>query len=115
GAQQQERERNMTISTTVDRVPESLRAWLAKPRPMLIGGKWVEARSGKYFDVQDPATTMMLAKVAEGDAADIDLAVKAARKALEQGPWGRMTPSARGRIIHKIGDLILENLDTLAH
>ena len=104
----------MTISTTVDRVPASLREWLSKPRPMLIDGKWVQAKSGKVFDVQDPATEMLLARVAEGDAADIDAAVKAARKALEHGPWSRMSPSARGRIIHKIGDLILENLDELA-
>jgi phenylacetaldehyde dehydrogenase len=104
----------MTLTTTIDRVPAPLRDWLSKPRPMLIDGKWVQAKSGKVFDVQDPATEMLLARVAEGDAADIDAAVKAARKALEQGPWSRMSPSARGRIIHKIGDLILENLDELA-
>ena len=56
---------------------------------------------------------MLVANVAEGDAADVDAAVKAARKALD-GPWGRISPSARGRIIHKIGDLILEHLDELA-
>ena len=104
----------MTLTTTIDRVPAPLRDWLSKPRPMLIDGKWVQAKSGKVFDVQDPATEMLLARVAEGDAADIDAAVKAARKALEHGPWSRMSPSARGRIIHTIGDLILENLDELA-
>jgi len=103
----------MAISTTVDRVPASLRDWLSKPRLMLIDGKWVQAKSGKTFEVQDPATEMLLANVAEGDAADVDAAVKAARKALD-GPWGRISPSARGRIIHKIGDLILEHLDELA-
>jgi phenylacetaldehyde dehydrogenase len=84
------------------------------PRPMLINGKWVQAKSGKVFDVTDPATEMHLATVAEGDAADIDEAVRAARNALDNGPWGRMSPSARGRIVHKIGDLILEHLDELA-
>jgi phenylacetaldehyde dehydrogenase len=97
----------------LEHVPASLREWLAKPRPMLIDGKWVMAKSGKTFDVQDPATEQKLATVAEGDAADIDAAVKAARRALT-GPWGTMSPSARGRIIHKIGDLILEHLDELA-
>jgi phenylacetaldehyde dehydrogenase len=105
---------NAPISGTIERVPPPLREWLSKPRPMLIDGKWVQAKSGKVFDVQDPATEMLLARVAEGDAADIDAAVRAARRALEQGPWGRMTPSARGRIIHRIGDLILEHLDELA-
>jgi phenylacetaldehyde dehydrogenase len=103
-----------TNTSTLERVPASLRSWLATPRPMLIDGKWVQAKSGKVFDVLDPATEMKLATVAEGDAADIDAAVRAARKALEHGPWGRLTPSARGRIVHKIGDLILEHLDELA-
>ena len=100
-------------SSTLERVPASLREWLAKPRPMLIDGKWVQAKSGKVFDVNDPATEMRLATVAEGDAADIDAAVRAARVALD-GPWGRMSSSARGRMIHRIGDLILEHLDELA-
>jgi hypothetical protein len=65
------------ITPTIAQVPAALRDWLAKPRPMLINGKWVSASSGKYFDVYDPATAMLLAKVAEGDAADIDLAVRA--------------------------------------
>ena len=78
-----------TNTSTLERVPASLRSWLATPRPMLIDGKWVQAKSGKVFDVLDPATEMKLATVAEGDAADIDAAVRAARKALEQGPWGR--------------------------
>lgn len=76
-------------------MPAALREWLAKPRPMLINGKWITASSGKLFEVYDPATEMPLAKVAEGDAADIDLAVRAARQALEQAPWSRMSPSAR--------------------
>lgn len=102
------------ISTTIERVPAELRSWLSKPRPMLINGKWVQAKSGKVFEVHDPATEMLLATVAEGDAADIDDAVRAARAALEHGLWSRMSPSARGRIIHRIGDLILEHLDELA-
>ena len=103
-----------TMSSNLERVPASLRGWLAQPRPMLINGKWVQAKSGKVIDVLDPSNEMPLATVAEGDAADIDDAVRAARRALEQGPWGRLTPSARGRIVHKIGDLIYENLDELA-
>ena len=105
---------NIAVSSTIERVPASLRDWLAKPRPMLINGKWVMAKSGKTFDVNDPATEMKLTSVAEGDVADIDEAVRAARRALEEGPWSRMSPSARGRLIHRIGDLILENLDELS-
>src|ERR1700753_1296355 len=97
-ARETSREKNMNIRVNpLDHVPASLREWLGKPRPMLIDGKWVMAKSGKNFDVQDPATEQNLAPVGEGDPADIDAAVKAARRALT-GPWGKMSPSARGRI-----------------
>ena len=57
-----------TSTSTLERVPAELRKWLSVPRPMLINGKWVQAKSGKVFDVIDPATEMHLATVAEGDA-----------------------------------------------
>ncbi len=86
----------------------------AQKRQMLIGGDWVEAASGKTFEVFNPATGEVLANVAEGDSEDIDRAVKTARAAFESGPWATMTPSERGRVIHRIGDLILEHGDELA-
>jgi phenylacetaldehyde dehydrogenase len=95
-------------------VPPAIREWLSNERHLLIDGKWVPAQSGKTFEVTDPATGEVVARVAEGDKADVDLAVKAARRAFESGPWARMTPSARGRLLHKIGDLILEHADELA-
>lgn len=92
----------------------AIEQWLSQPRAMLIDGRWVNAQSGKSFEVRDPATGEVIAQVAEGDKADIDLAVRAARQAFESGPWPRMTASARGRLIHRIGDLILERADELA-
>jgi phenylacetaldehyde dehydrogenase len=88
--------------------------FLASPKKLLIDGKWVQAHSGKTFDSIDPATGEILARVAEGDKADIDLAVKAARRAFESGPWSKMSASERGRIIWKIGDLLQENLEEFA-
>jgi len=88
--------------------------FIGQKRKLLIDGKWLDAASGKTFDVYDPATGEVVAKVAEGDKEDVERAVKAARKAFESGPWSKMTPSQRGRIVWKIGDLILENLDELA-
>src|SRR5205085_9963440 len=85
-----------------------------KPRKMLINGKWVDAVSGKTFPTYDPSTGEVLAQVAEGDRADIDLAVKAARKAFDNGPWRKMTPSERGRLIWKLGDLLEEHLQEFA-
>ena len=80
---------------------------------MLIGGRWVYSQSGKTFDTQNPATGETICKVAEGDAADIDLAVKAARKALD-GPWGRMNASGRGRLLNKLADAVEAHKDELA-
>src|SRR5438270_13686948 len=79
-----------------------------------IGGQWLPAQSGKTFDTINPATEETIASVAEGDAADIDLAVKAARKAFESGDWPKMDARDRGRLLNKLADLIEENLDELA-
>jgi len=88
--------------------------FIARPRTALINGKWVPAKSGETFDVLNPATGELLASVAACAKEDVDAAVAAARKAFDDGPWSKMTPSARSKIIWKIGDLILENLDELA-
>ncbi len=79
-----------------------------------IGGKWLPAASGKTFATINPATEETIADVAEGDQADIDLAVKAARKAFDHGPWGRMDARDRGRLMYRLADLIEEEIDELA-
>jgi len=81
---------------------------------LLIDGKWVAARSGKTFSTVNPATEQVIAEVAEGDAADIDRAVKAARKALESGPWRSMDARERGRLMFRLADLVEANLEELA-
>jgi phenylacetaldehyde dehydrogenase len=88
--------------------------FIATPRQLFIDGQWTDAASGKTFETPNPATGETLARVAEGDAEDINRAVRAARRAFEEGPWSRMTPSERGRIIWRIGDLILDHVDELA-
>jgi aldehyde dehydrogenase (NAD+) len=82
--------------------------------PMFIAGKWVNSVSGKSFPTLNPATGDAICRVAEGDKADIDLAVKAARKAFDSGPWSKMNASDRGRLIHKLADLIEKNAESLA-
>src|SRR5262245_51581590 len=86
----------------------------ARVRPMLIDGKWVEAASGKSFETPNPATGEVLARVAEGDAEDIDRAVRAARRAFDHGPWTHMRPSERERLLLKIADLIEQHGEELA-
>jgi len=101
-----------TIS--IAQVDPRVASFIQKPRKMLINGNWVEAVSGKTFPTYDPSTGEVLATVAEGDRADIDLAVKAARKAFDSGPWHKMSPSERGRLIWKLGDLIDEHIEEFA-
>jgi hypothetical protein len=71
--------------------------FIEKPRKMLINGNWVNSISGKTFPTYNPATGEVLAQVAEGDREDIEQAVRAARKAFDNGPWRKMTASQRGR------------------
>jgi aldehyde dehydrogenase (NAD+) len=87
---------------------------LKSQEPMLIGGKWVASVSGKTFATLNPATGQEICQVAEGDKADVDLAVKAARKAFEEGPWSKMSAAERGRFINKLADLIDKNAEELA-
>src|SRR6202451_998261 len=98
------------MTVTLER---SVEDFIATPRQLFINGQWADAASGKTFDTPNPATGETLARVAEGDAEDIDRAVRAARAALEV-PGSRMSPSERGRITGRIGDLILEHADELA-
>lgn len=89
--------------------------FLAQPRKLLIDGKWLPAQSGKTFVTLDPATGEPLARVCEGDAADIDAAVAAARAAMAPGSaWTRMVPAERERLLHRIADLIDQHVDELA-
>jgi aldehyde dehydrogenase (NAD+) len=81
---------------------------------MLIDGKWRDSASGKTFGTYNPATEELIAEVAEGDAADIDLAVKAARKAFDSGPWRKTDARDRGILMNKLADLIEKNIDDLA-
>jgi phenylacetaldehyde dehydrogenase len=81
------------MTVTLDRNVEQ---FIGAPRQLFINGQWADAASGKTFATPDPATGETLANIAEGDAEDIDRAVRAARRAFEEGPWGRMTPSERG-------------------
>jgi len=88
--------------------------FFAKPHKLLIDGKWVEARSGKTFEVFNPATGQVIANVADGGKEDVDLAVKAARKAFDTGPWSRMSPSERAKLMWKLADAIDAIADEMA-
>jgi phenylacetaldehyde dehydrogenase len=103
------------MTTTAER-PVDTTVKKFKPRrwQLLIDGEWVKAKSEQTFQTHNPATGKLLAKCAQADEVDIDLAVQAARRAFETGPWSAMTATERGRLIWKLGDLVLENLEELA-
>src|SRR5262249_13133724 len=104
----------MDVATAHSRLGNAAASFLAGTHRLLIDGKWVDAKSGKRFDVFDPATGQAIAAVAEADAPDIDVAVRAARRAFEEGPWSRTSPMERCRLIWKLADLIEENADEIA-
>ncbi|XP_051224767.1 aldehyde dehydrogenase family 2 member C4 [Lolium perenne] len=81
---------------------------------LFINGQFVDAVAGKTFETRDPRTGEVIATIAEGDKADVDLAVKAAREAFDNGPWPRMPGCARGRILHKFADLVDQHVEELA-
>ncbi len=91
---------------------------IAKPKVadqlMLIDGKWCPSVSGKMFETVNPATGQVICRVAEGDKEDINLAVAAARRAFDSGPWSTMSAAERGRILYRLADLIEKNMHELA-
>jgi phenylacetaldehyde dehydrogenase len=104
----------MGIAVSPSGIHPHVSEFLDKPRKMLIDGKWVNSISGKTFPTYNPATGEVLVQVAEGDKADIDAAVKAARKAFDSGPWRKLTASERGKLIWKLADLLEQHLEEFA-
>lgn len=102
------------MATATVNLDQAVTTFLDAPHRMLINNQWVDAVSGKTFPVYDPSTGEVIAQVAEGDSKDADLAVKAARKAFEHGPWRKMTASERGRMIWKLADIIEQHTEELA-
>ncbi len=104
----------MTITTERPALGSAAEAYLKKERKLFIDGKWVAAKSGQSFAVEDPATQETIARVPAGDKDDIDLAVRAARRAFESGPWASFTPAQRSRIVWRLGDLLERHRDEFA-
>ena len=96
------------MATATQPVPldAKVTSYVAKTRKMLINGRWVDAASGKTFPTYNPATGDVLTQIAEGDREDINRAVDAARAAFDHGPWRKLSPSERGRMIWKLAELV---------
>jgi phenylacetaldehyde dehydrogenase len=88
--------------------------FIAQKHRMFIDGKFVNAASGKTLPVYNPATGEVMAHVPEAESEDVDRAVRAARRAFDEGPWSKMSASQRGRLINKLADLLEQNLEEFA-
>jgi phenylacetaldehyde dehydrogenase len=104
----------MATVASAPSIDSNVASFVARKQKMLINGKWVEAASGKTFPTYNPATGEVLANVAEGDREDVDRAVKAARAAFETGPWSKMSPAARQKLMWKLADLIEKHAEEFA-
>src|ERR1700761_2773382 len=107
------------VPSSFERATEGVKSsaaldFLKRPKQLLIGGKWMPSKSGKTFETINPANEEVLALVAEGDKADVDEAVKAARAAFETGKWSTISPHQRTRYLLKVADLIDKYADELA-
>jgi acyl-CoA reductase-like NAD-dependent aldehyde dehydrogenase len=82
--------------------------------PMYVGGQWAEARSGRTFPSINPYTGRAWATVAEAGDEDVDAAVRAARQAFDEGPWGRLSGTDRARLMRRLAELIDRDAEALA-
>jgi aldehyde dehydrogenase (NAD+) len=102
-------EKPTASKSTSEKLPVQIRQ-----TKMLIDGKWMDASTGRTFETLNPATGQVIARVAEGEKPDIDRAVAAARRAFDKGPWRKMNARERGKLIHRLADLVEKNQDELA-
>jgi len=98
----------------VSQLVEAPKSGEVRDYKMLVGGEWVDARSGKTFESVNPYTGRAWATVPEADDDDVDQAVRAARAAYDEGPWGKMTGTVRARLMRRLADLLAENAQEIA-
>ncbi|WP_328875701.1 aldehyde dehydrogenase family protein [Streptomyces sp. NBC_00287] len=85
-----------------------------EPGRLFIGGRWREAADGARTEVVDPSRGAVLTTVAQAGPADVDAAVRAAREAFDSGTWSGLSGRERGRVLHRVAELIRENADEIA-
>lgn len=99
-------------SPNLARLGDAARNFIARGRGLFIDGEWHQRDA--QIEVLDPATVKRVTSVPRGNAADVDLAVAAARRAFDEGPWAKMTPADRGKLVWRLGDLVERHADELA-
>ncbi|MFQ5852083.1 MAG: aldehyde dehydrogenase family protein [Candidatus Binatia bacterium] len=92
---------------------EPVKKIVGERRKLFIDGQWLEPSSGTYFSTINPATEEEITQVAKADTREVDLAVKAAVKAFEEGPWSRMKPMERGQRLFRVAEVLEQQADEL--
>jgi phenylacetaldehyde dehydrogenase len=104
----------MATASAIPQTHESVTRFLGEAQQHLIGGRWAPAASGETFEVENPASEEVIARVAKGGREDVERAVKAARRAFESGTWRRLAPSERGKLLWRVADLVEAHAEELA-
>jgi 5-carboxymethyl-2-hydroxymuconic-semialdehyde dehydrogenase len=94
------------MAHATDRLPLSASSVRVGPQQHYVGGAFRPGLEGRTFETLDPTTNEPIAEVAEGLAADVDLAVRAARRAFDEGPWPRLRASERAAVLRRIAEAI---------
>lgn len=102
------------MKTTKFELKPKVEQFLKGTKGLYINGEYVPSKSGKTFDVKDPATAEVIATVSEAQVEDIDAGVQAARKAFDEGEWTKLEAAERSHLIYKFADLLEENREELA-
>ena len=103
----------MNAPVLTDRLKALETGFFAETHKLFIDGQWIDSESGETIDVTNPATGQVIAKVQAANAADIDKAVKAARKAFESGPWPQMNGTDRAKLMWRLADALEEEGDEI--
>ncbi len=104
----------MSVTTLPEQLSDPAREFAGREHLLLIDGERVPAAEGRTFQTVDPSTAKPIAEIAHAGAEDVDRAVSAARRALEDGPWSKASAADRARLMNGLADLIEENADELA-
>jgi len=104
----------MSVTTLPDQLSEAAREFASRRHELLIDGERVPAKDGRTFETVDPSTGQPITAIAHAGPEDVDRAVGAARRALEEGPWGKAPAAERARLMDGLADLIEQHADELA-
>src|ERR1700693_517215 len=104
----------MSVTALPEQLSEASREFASRPHELLIDGERVPAADGRTFETFDPSTGRPITQIAHAGVEDVDHAVKAARKALEEGKWRTAPAAQRAALMNRLADLVEQNADQLA-